>query len=142
MQKPVRISLQLERRYKFFPKKAKFFAKNHKTKRNNDPPGPFQPLHDRFPKHPEQRPGHRLHAKITPTSLLPRQPGQPGGSPPTVKRKEEGKAKRPNPQSPKRPARKLLPGSATKCDRLQTSPNKGIPARVRRTFRSAPQPLP
>ena len=65
-----------------------------------------------------------------------------GAGPPTVKRKEEGKAKRPNPQSPKRPARKLLPGSATKCDRLQTSPNKGIPARVRRTFRSAPQPLP
>lgn len=66
MQKPVRISLQLERRYKFFPKKAKFFAKNHKTKRNNDPPGPFQPLHDRPPDsnrntactHPRRRPGN------------------------------------------------------------------------------------
>lgn len=58
------------------------------------------------------------------------------------KRKGRQNAPIPNPQSPKRPARKLLPGSATKCDRLQTSPNKGIPARVRRTFRSAPQPLP
>ena len=33
------ISLQSKRRYKFFPKKAKFFAKNHETKRNNDLPG-------------------------------------------------------------------------------------------------------
>lgn len=122
MQKPVRISLQLERRYKFFPKKAKFFAKNHKTKRNNDPPGPFQPLHDRPPDsnrntactHPRRRPGNldsREEAHLQ-SERLGNRTSRSSTAETTV--------------------RKLLPESTTKYDRHQAPPNQDIPAKPNR----------
>lgn len=113
MQKPVRISLQSKRRYKFFPKKAKFFAKNHETKRNNDLPDNFS----RFTTDSRNTPSSDRNTVCTQKS--PRRRSSPDNLDSREEARQQSKGKRkgrqnapiPNPQSPIPNRRNDLPGN-------------------------------